>query len=78
MEAMWALATIKYKEESMVFDQDKLTWACHVCKKVRPDAAISVYSTQMERGGVKWQENVRYCNDNQDCIDGARNIKWAP
>lgn len=55
---------------------DSITWACHICKRVRPNDAISVHQTDVSLvndlplGTMK--HNVRYCNDNQDCIDAAK------
>ena len=48
------------------------TWTCHVCGKERPDAAISVYSTTKYIGTIPVKQNVRYCNDDPKCIEGAR------
>jgi hypothetical protein len=55
-----------------------LTWTCHVCGKERPDDKISVYSSEKEVGdtGVKMTQNVRYCNDNPDCIEKAPTIDF--
>jgi hypothetical protein len=51
---------------------DDLTWTCHVCKKTRPDAAISVYKVDISAThGLPpgtMQQNIRYCNDNPECI----------
>jgi hypothetical protein len=53
-------------------DNPNLTWACHICGDVRPDDKISVYSKPlMLAGGVTADENIRYCNDKQSCIDAA-------
>lgn len=47
-------------------------WECHICGKSRPDAQISVYSTDLESvSGVKFTQNVRYCNDDPDCTAEA-------
>lgn len=56
---------------------ENLTWTCHICGKERPDDKISVYSRiiTLERN-VPLQENVRYCNDNPDCIEGAKAKTW--
>jgi hypothetical protein len=55
-----------------------MTWKCHVCGKVREDAQISVYSTTRYMGSVPIQQNVRYCNDNPECIEGAKTINFLP
>ena len=51
------------------------TWTCHVCKDERPDAAISVVSTDLSKqyglppGTMK--QNVRYCNDRPECAENG-------
>ena len=62
-----------------MFDINGITWTCHVCGEERPDACISVRSTDMsnEYGlpiGTMMQ-NVRYCNDNKECIEGSKTKK---
>lgn len=49
---------------------DKLTWACEICHKERPDANISVkiYALKDIPGGTR---NLKYCNDNDDCRERA-------
>ena len=57
----------------------ELTWTCHVCGKTRPDAKISVYSTTKyigETQQIPMQTNVRYCNDNSECIEGAKIVNF--
>ena len=51
---------------------EELTWTCHVCKEERPDNKISVLKKPLEIGGFTGSENIRYCNDRQACIDGAK------
>jgi len=51
-------------------------WTCHVCGKTRPDDKISVYSQTLMLENVKIQQNVRYCNDNPECIEGAKHVDW--
>lgn len=59
--------------------QDSLTWTCHVCGDERPDRAISVYKRDMSAkfnlppGTV--QQNVRYCNDRPECVEGAKTVQ---
>lgn len=49
-----------------------LTWTCHICKKERPDDKISVVTKPLIISGtVVGGQNVRYCNDNNDCIEKA-------
>lgn len=55
-------------------------WQCHVCGAMRPDAAISVYSEEEAFQGSKAlvKVNVRYCNDNRKCLEGAPHVarRW--
>ena len=52
-------------------------WTCHVCGDLRPDNKISVYSSTKELApGIPMTQNVRYCNDRQSCIDGAKDVSW--
>lgn len=51
---------------------DDLTWSCHICKRERPDAKISVFRKGGTlAGGFPYQQNVRYCNDSPECIAAA-------
>jgi hypothetical protein len=53
-------------------DWDPGTWQCHICKEERPDAKISVHKNEFTTPtGVKWGENVRYCNDRPNCVAEA-------
>jgi hypothetical protein len=57
----------------MVFPLKNLTWTCHVCKRERPDDKISVCSKAIRiEGQVVGEQNIRYCNDNPDCIEKAK------
>jgi len=55
---------------------NNLNWKCHVCGAERPDARISVFKRDMSAdsdfpaGTIVM--NVRYCNDNPKCIEGAK------
>jgi hypothetical protein len=56
---------------------ENLSWSCHICKVVRPDAKISVRSTTKLIGdnpkeAFEMQTNVRYCNDNPTCIEKSK------
>jgi hypothetical protein len=53
-----------------------LTWTCHVCGEERPDGKISVYSTTKKIGNVDIKQNVRYCNDKPECVEGAKQVDW--
>jgi hypothetical protein len=50
----------------------ELTWNCHICGDLRPDALISVRSRMVLLGSVEAQENIRYCNDRPACIEGSK------
>lgn len=52
------------------------TWTCHVCGNERPDDKISVYSTDVALGPVKARQNVRYCNDRPECVEGAKHVEF--
>jgi hypothetical protein len=52
------------------------TWTCHVCGEERPDEKISVYSKQVRNGGIEFRQNVRYCNDKPECMEGATKVDW--
>ena len=60
----------------MSFDPSSLTWTCHVCREERPDAKISVLVVPFEMNGVRGQQNVRYCNDRPECLEGAAKVDW--
>ncbi|KKM24997.1 hypothetical protein LCGC14_1599520 [marine sediment metagenome] len=50
-----------------------MTWTCHICKETRPDDKISVLSkVTVLSGGVPVTENIRYCNDKVECVEGAK------
>jgi len=53
-----------------------LKWKCHVCDTERPDAQISVFkrdiSADMNMPAGTMDMNVRYCNDNPKCVEGAK------
>lgn len=51
-------------------------WSCHVCGEERPDERISVRSRQLDLGGIIGQENVRYCNDRLDCVEGSKTFSF--
>jgi len=54
----------------------ELTWKCHVCGEERPDICISVFRKRSNINGIDFQQNIRYCNDKQGCIDGAKNVDF--
>ena len=59
---------------------DNLTWKCHICGDTRPDDKISVCTTDTSKKynlpEGTMQQNVRYCNDRQDCIDKAKTYSF--
>ena len=51
------------------------SWECQLCGRERPDDKISVFSRPLVIGGqVCGQENIRYCNDSEDCATKAQNF----
>ena len=60
----------------MVFTKP-LTWKCHICGELRPDANISVLTKPLVIGGRPCgQQNIRYCNDNPQCIKAVRDYSF--
>ncbi|KKN87014.1 hypothetical protein LCGC14_0262830 [marine sediment metagenome] len=51
-----------------------LTWECHICDEERPDAKISVLTKPIMiiHGIACGVQNIRYCNDKAECIEGAQ------
>mgnify|MGYP001564616466 CR=1 FL=1 len=53
-----------------------MTWSCMVCKAVRPDEKISVFSkdtsAQYQFPPGTMRVNIRYCNDKPECQAGAK------
>lgn len=54
----------------------ELSWTCHVCGDLRPDARISVYKETDVLGDsdVPVTVNVRHCNDRPACLEGAPGV----
>lgn len=49
------------------------TWTCHICQARRPDDKISVLSKPLViNGQALGTQNIRYCNDNPECIQKAQ------
>ena len=52
-----------------------ITWKCHVCGRERTDDKISVYSKDVseeyELAIGTMIMNIRYCNDNESCVENA-------
>ena len=61
----------------MVIDelQSELIWKCHICGRERPDSCISVRtidtSANFDLPPGTMTQNIRYCNDDPNCIDGS-------
>lgn len=63
----------KLKGEMM----ENLTWTCHICKEERPDANISVFKKPLEiNGQVMGEQNIRYCNDKSECLEGCKDFSF--
>jgi len=54
-----------------------LSWVCHICEKERPDNKISVLSKPMNIPGIVAEQNIRYCNDKSECIEGAKTFSFV-
>jgi len=53
------------------------TWRCHICGEERPNSKISVLTKPLVvNGQVCGEQNIRYCNDKQLCVDGAKNYSF--
>ena len=51
-------------------------WKCHICGSTRPDAQTSVHTKMTTFSGIEVQENIRYCNDNPDCMEKAKSFSF--
>lgn len=47
-------------------------WTCHICGLWRPNDRISVRVNVAELAGIEYPNNVRYCNDSEDCIEKSK------
>lgn len=50
------------------------TWSCHVCRRIRPDERIAVFSRDAIVPGLpvgSFRVNVRFCADRLECREGA-------
>ena len=47
------------------------TWTCHMCNKERQDQDINVYTYYL-KDIPNAERNLRYCNDNPECLEKAR------
>lgn len=58
----------------------QVRWMCHICGRERSDEHISVYtsdlSSQFNLPEGTMKQNVRYCNDRDSCIEGAKKINF--
>jgi len=59
---------------------ERLTWKCHICGEERPDDRISVRtidrSAEMGLPPGTFQENIRYCNDNAECVERSKTFRF--
>jgi hypothetical protein len=49
-----------------------LTWKCEICGKIRPDDKISVVTYSLLDEKLNITRNLKYCNDNLNCIHQAQ------
>lgn len=54
------------------------TWICHICKEERVDDKISVLKKPLAIGAIVTQQNIRYCNDRPQCLEGAKGFSFFP
>lgn len=53
------------------------TWKCQICGEERPDDKISVMSKPLVIDGqVLGIQNIKYCNDRQNCIEKAGSYSY--
>ena len=71
LDGRWAVVAMQNQLQPV-----SLTWICHVCGKKRPDDKISVYSTNKFIGDIPMRQNVRFCNDDINCIKGATTVDF--
>ena len=56
---------------------NNLTWKCHICGENRSDDKISVRTTPLIISGREMgSQNIRYCNDNEKCIEESKTFKF--
>jgi hypothetical protein len=56
---------------------DNLTWECHICKEERPDDKVSVITKPLMMNGLRvGDQNIRYCNDNESCIERSKTFSF--
>jgi len=58
-----------------------MEWTCHICGETRPDALISVFTTDTSKKyGLPpdtMKQNVRFCKDKKSCIEGAKTFSFT-
>jgi len=60
---------------------DRPIFSCHVCKKLRFINDVGVVVTRYQNSKdprYTFQENVRYCKDNPDCLEKAKQMRFNP
>ena len=57
-----------------------MDWTCHICKELRPDDKISVFSKPflILKGQIIGSQNIRYCNDKESCKNVAKDFSFFP
>ena len=59
---------------------DGLTRRCHICRKERPDAFISVRKNDTSKKFMLPEgtmiSNIRYCNDNEGCVEKSKSYTF--
>jgi hypothetical protein len=54
-----------------------ITWDCHICGKNRNDKCISVRKSPLIfRGEEIGSQNIRYCNDDTNCIEKSKTFSF--
>lgn len=66
----------------MSLDMSKMTWRCDICRQERPDNKIDVAYRPLrglEDAFPDTRFNLKFCNDNYDCIAQAHGPgPWPP
>lgn len=56
-----------------------ITWKCHICGETRPDNKISILTKPlaMNSGLNIGEQNIWYCNDKPECLEGAKKFSFV-
>lgn len=72
MVGVLVAAAVSWKRGAREGAAPFVSWSCHFCGHVRPDARISVATRRREiRPELVLTEHRRYCNDSAGCIEEA-------